>query len=75
MTAGLTSWLFWLTLAASLAVAFVVTVPVNRALIARGLGHAVVHGIHGPHHDERHGPHRSRPTQAGPSRWRGVRVA
>ncbi len=29
-----------------LAVAFVVTVPVNRALIMRGKGHAVVHGVH-----------------------------
>ena len=49
MTAGLASWLFWVTLVASLAVAFVVTLPVNRALIARGLGHAAIHGIHGPH--------------------------
>jgi hypothetical protein len=31
---------------ASLAVAFVVTVPVNRALIGRGKGHAVVHAYH-----------------------------
>ena len=33
-------------LAGSLAVAFVVTVPVNRALIARGRGHAAVHSAH-----------------------------
>lgn len=46
MEAGLTSLLFWGTLAFSLAVAFVVTVPVNRALIARGKGHAVVHQYH-----------------------------
>ena len=46
MDAGLTSLLFWGTLAAALAIAFVVTVPVNRALIARGKGHAVVHGHH-----------------------------
>ncbi len=38
MDAGLTSPTFWLSLAA----AFVVTVPVNRWLIARGRGHAVV---------------------------------
>jgi hypothetical protein len=31
--------LFWWSLAASLAIAFVVTVPVNRYLIARGIGH------------------------------------
>jgi len=46
MEAGLSSWLFWGALAASLALAFVLTVPVNRALIARGRGHAVVHGYH-----------------------------
>ncbi len=46
MDAGLTSTLFWGSLAVSLAVAFVLTVPVNRWLIARGRGHAVVHGLH-----------------------------
>jgi hypothetical protein len=46
MAAGLTSLLFWGSLVFSLLVAFVVTVPVNRALIARGKGHAVVHEFH-----------------------------
>jgi len=46
MDAGLTSWLFWAALAFSLVVAFVVTVPVNRWLIGRGKGHAVVHQFH-----------------------------
>ena len=46
MDAGLTSPLFWGALAVALAVAFVVTVPVNRALIRRGKGHAVVHQYH-----------------------------
>ena len=46
MDAGLGSWLFWGALAVALAVAFVVTVPVNRALIRRGKGHAVVHRYH-----------------------------
>jgi uncharacterized protein DUF4396 len=46
MDAGIGSALFWITLAASLAVAFVVTVPVNRALMSRGKGHAVVHSLH-----------------------------
>lgn len=46
MNAGLADVLFWGSLAVSLAVAFVVTVPVNRALIARGRGHAVVHQYH-----------------------------
>jgi hypothetical protein len=46
MDAGLSSPLFWGSLLLSLAVAFVATVPVNRALIARGRGHAVVHRYH-----------------------------
>jgi hypothetical protein len=46
LDAGLRDALFWGSLLASLAVAFVVTVPVNRALIARGKGHAVVHAHH-----------------------------
>ncbi len=46
MAAGLGDGLFWWSLAASLAVAFVITVPVNRALISRGRGHAVVHELH-----------------------------
>jgi hypothetical protein len=46
MEAGLDAWLFWVSLAGSLVVAFVVTVPVNRWLISRGRGHAVVHGMH-----------------------------
>ena len=46
LDAGLTDALFWGSLVASLAVAFVLTVPVNRALIARGKGHAVAHAYH-----------------------------
>ena len=46
MDAGLASALFWGALALSLAIAFVVTTPVNRVMISRGLGHAVVHGYH-----------------------------
>jgi hypothetical protein len=49
MAAGLGSLLFWGSLAFSLAVAGAFAIPVNRWLIARGKGHAVVHetGIHG----------------------------
>jgi hypothetical protein len=47
MEAGLANWLFWGSLAFALAVAFVLTVPVNRWLITRGKGHAVVHQHHG----------------------------
>ena len=46
MDAGLGDFLFWFSLAFSLAVAFVVTVPVNRWLIGRGKGHAVMHEYH-----------------------------
>src|ERR687894_1348023 len=51
MDAGLASWLFWASLAFALAVAFVVTVPVNRWMIGRGRGHAVVHAYHGARHE------------------------
>ena len=52
MDAGLGDSLFWGTLVLSLAIAWVVAFPVNRWLIARGRGHAVVHGrsSDGPHH-------------------------
>jgi len=43
LAAGLTDSLFWWSLTVSLVIAFVLTVPVNRVLIARGRGHAVVH--------------------------------
>ncbi len=46
MDAGLASFLFWASLAAALAIAFVLTVPVNRWLIGRGRGHAVMHAYH-----------------------------
>jgi hypothetical protein len=44
--AGLGNLLFWGSLAASLLIAGVVAFPVNRWLIARGKGHAVVHEHH-----------------------------
>jgi uncharacterized protein DUF4396 len=46
IAAGLTDGLFWWSLLVSLAVAFVLTVPVNRWLIVRGRGHAVIHELH-----------------------------
>jgi len=51
MDAGLDTVLFWASLAFSLAVAAVAAFPVNRWLIARGKGHAVVHAHHGGHAD------------------------
>ncbi|MFB6635202.1 DUF4396 domain-containing protein [Streptomyces sp. NPDC056362] len=46
MDAHLDEPLFWIVLALSLAVAFVVTTPVNKWMIGRGKGHAVVHQYH-----------------------------
>jgi hypothetical protein len=57
MEATLTSALFWWSLAAALAVAFVVTVPVNKWMIGRGKGHAVVHEMHGHVHEDAHHSH------------------
>lgn len=53
MSAGLGSGLFWGSLAVALIVAAAAAFPVNRWLIARGKGHAVVHAHHGgrDHHD------------------------
>ena len=50
MEAGLLDALFWGSLVFSLAVAFVVTVPVNKWVMGRGKGHAVVHQMHHSHH-------------------------
>ncbi len=49
MHAGLATFLFWGSLAFALAVAFAAAFPVNRYLIARGRGHAVVHEHHQGH--------------------------
>ena len=46
MDAGLDSLLFWGSLAFALLVAGAIALPVNRWLIARGRGHAVVHEHH-----------------------------
>ncbi len=46
MDAGLSTTLFWVSLTLALLVAFVVTVPVNRWMIAQGKGHAAAHAHH-----------------------------
>ncbi|WP_328539241.1 DUF4396 domain-containing protein [Streptomyces sp. NBC_00344] len=46
MSAGLSDPLFWTSLVASLALAFVAATPVNKWMIGRGRGHAVVHRYH-----------------------------
>jgi hypothetical protein len=50
MDAYLDDALFWIALGIALAVAWGPTFLVNRALIGRGKGHAVVHGTHGHAH-------------------------
>ena len=46
MDAQLADLLFWGSLAISLALAFLVTTPVNKWMIGRGKGHAVAHRYH-----------------------------
>ena len=46
MEAGLGDFLFWWSLGLGLFIAFWAAFPVNRLLIARGRGHAVVHDYH-----------------------------
>ena len=55
MDAGLGDLLFWGSLALALGIAFLVAWPVNRWLIARGRGHAVVHELHHAGHSGREG--------------------
>jgi hypothetical protein len=47
IAAGLGDSLFWWSLGVSLIIAFAFALPLNRWLIARGKGHAVVHAYHG----------------------------
>jgi hypothetical protein len=46
MDAGLASPLFWGSLAFALVIAGIAAFPINRWLIARGKGHAVIHQYH-----------------------------
>lgn len=57
MEAGLADLLFWWPLLGGFVVAFFVTVPVNRAMIRRGKGHAVVHQYHHGHVETDEGSH------------------
>ena len=57
MDSGPLDLLFWGSLAVALAIAFVAAFPVNRYLIARGRGHAVVHEHHHSGHEQHHEEH------------------
>ncbi len=46
MDAHLSDGLFWSALLGGFAVAFLITTPVNKWMIGRGRGHAVVHEYH-----------------------------
>lgn len=46
MNAGLSTFLFWGSLVGSLVVAGIAAFPVNRWLVSRGRGHALVHRRH-----------------------------
>ena len=54
MEAGIGDGLFWWSLMVGLLIAFVLALPLNRWLIGRGRGHAVVHAYHEDHesHEE-----------------------
>jgi hypothetical protein len=54
LDASLADILFRASLLGSLVIAFVITVPVNRWMISRGKGHAVVHEFHHPAEHQHH---------------------
>lgn len=54
MDAGLVNPVFWLAMSLALFVAFWVAVPVNRHLLKRGKGHALVHEYHHQGHQHHH---------------------
>jgi hypothetical protein len=54
VNANLNTLLFWWSLLVSLVLAFAVAFPLNRWLISRGKGHAVVHAYHGNHSSGQH---------------------
>lgn len=59
MNAGLVDSLFWASMILALAVAFVAAFPVNRYLLTKGKGHALVHEYHhsGAHDHHEHHDH------------------
>lgn len=57
MNSGLDSWVFWVSMTVALTVAFFAALPVNRYLLTKGKGHALVHEYHHAHHHEDHDAH------------------
>ena len=52
MDAGLVNPVFWLSMMVALSAAFAAAFPVNRYLLTKGKGHALVHQYHHGHHAE-----------------------
>lgn len=50
MDAGLLDLLFWVSLVISLVAAFFAALPVNRYLLTKNKGHALIHEHHTDHH-------------------------
>lgn len=57
MDAGLVNPVFWLAMPLALTVAFFAAMPVNKYLLVRGKGHALMHEYHQAHHDDTHHSH------------------
>lgn len=57
MAAGLANPLFWISMTAALAAAFAVAFPVNKYLLSRGKGHALMHQYHHDNHRHAHEGH------------------
>lgn len=55
MEAGIVNPIFWVSLPVALAIAFAAAFPVNRYLLQRGKGHALVHQYHHGHGEHDHG--------------------
>lgn len=51
MEAGLVNPVFWLSMSLALTAAFFAALPVNKYLLSKGKGHALVHKYHHGHHD------------------------
>lgn len=66
----LSDGLFWSTLLGGFVIAFLITTPVNKWMIGRGEGHAVVHAYHW-HSYPGLALGRANPTRGGPPSRRG----
>lgn len=54
MEAGLVNPIFWLSMTVALTAAFFAALPVNKYLLRRGKGHALIHEHHHAHHKGGH---------------------